>query len=265
MFRTAYQSNLFWICTWNQMACYYLFTGKYQSSNQSVCTFNLQWSEKQSAFEHFRRSSSSKQRHLKVYNAFVFAVLNVINFLIILAVFNRLGGNPICNKANIPNIGLFCGSEAGPDVTSKDSTNSNNASCPIAACPTDNFFDYVPESPISCFCASPLRIGYRLKSPSFSFFPPYKYIFEKYLTSTLGLDLYQLRIDSSSWEEGPHRLKMDLKLYPKANDNHVNTFNGSEVERIRGRFTSWNFPRDDFFGPYELLNFTLLGPYAASV
>nr|AMM42782.1 LRR-RLK [Vernicia fordii] len=27
-------------------------------------------------------------------------------------------------------------------------------------------------------------------------------------------------------------------------------------------FTSWNFPPTDFFGPYELLNFTLLGPYS---
>ncbi|CAB4284984.1 unnamed protein product [Prunus armeniaca] len=35
-----------------------------------------------------------------------------------------------------------------------------------------------------------------------------------------------------------------------------------EVHRIRGVLTSWELPLTDFFGPYELLNFTLLGPYS---
>ncbi|KAF8397090.1 hypothetical protein HHK36_015997 [Tetracentron sinense] len=171
----------------------------------------------------------------------------------------RLEGNPICNNVNIPNIGQFCGSEAEEDSTPGSSTNSTSV-CPIQSCPLDNFFEYVSASPIPCFCASPLRVGYQLKSPSFSYFPPYAFPFEMYLTSSLNLELYQLSIDSYAWEQGP-RLRMYLKLFPMFSD-HSNTFNVSEIHRIRGIFTTWTFPGADLFEPYELLNFTLLGPYS---
>ncbi|KAJ6331426.1 hypothetical protein OIU76_009912 [Salix suchowensis] len=172
----------------------------------------------------------------------------------------RLGGNPICKTANTANLMQFCGSEAGGDWTTERSMNSTTT-CPVQACPIDNFFEYVPASPLPCFCASPLKVGYRLKSPSFSYFDPYAPRFELYVTSSLNLNPYQLAIDSYFWEEGP-RLRMYLKLFPLANTTHSNTFNVSEVQRIRGIFTSWQFPGDNFFGPYELLNFTLVGPYA---
>ncbi|KAJ6365852.1 hypothetical protein OIU76_030601 [Salix suchowensis] len=172
----------------------------------------------------------------------------------------RLGGNPICDNANIANIIQFCGFEAGGDRTTERSTNST-MTCPVQACPVDNFFEYAPTSPLPCFCASPLRIGYRLKSPSFSYFDPYVFSFESYVTSALKLNPYQLSIDSYFWEQGP-RLRMHLKIFPPPNNMHSSTFNVSEVLRIRGIFTSWHFPGDDLFGPYELLNFTLVGPYA---
>ncbi|KAJ0089276.1 hypothetical protein Patl1_31607 [Pistacia atlantica] len=168
----------------------------------------------------------------------------------------RLGGNPICTSANIPNIDQFCDSEAEDDETI---TNSTNSKCPIHSCPTDNFYEYVPAPGDFCSCAAPLRIGYRLKSPSFSYFGPYANLFEAYVTSSLNLSIYQLSVDSIAWEKGP-RLRMYLKLFPHANSS---TFNTSEVQQIRDIFTSWRFPGDDLFGPYELLNFTLLGPYAS--
>lgn len=168
-----------------------------------------------------------------------------------------LQGNPICSNANIVNIHLFCGSESGGKENPESSTNSTD-NCRIQECLTDDFFEYVPASPIPCFCASPLRVGYRLKSPSFSYFIPYESPFEKYVTSVLNMELYQLHIDSFFWEEGP-RLRMHFKLFPTYN-NH--TFNTSEVLRIRGIFASWDFPSNDFFGPYELLSFPLLGPYS---
>lgn len=171
----------------------------------------------------------------------------------------RLGGNPVCSKGNTMNISRFCGNESGDDGTPGNSANST--SCPPQSCPTDNFFEYVPSSPVQCVCASPLRIGYRLKSPSFSYFPPYEYPFEVYLTRSLNLELYQLHIDSYAWE-GP-RMRMYLKLFPEVNG--PTTFNVSEVQRIKGIFTSWHFPRDDLYGPYELLNFTLLGPYKTMI
>ncbi|XP_030456083.1 probable LRR receptor-like serine/threonine-protein kinase At1g06840 isoform X2 [Syzygium oleosum] len=172
----------------------------------------------------------------------------------------RLGGNPVCSERNITHISQFCANEGGDDGTPGDSANST--SCHIQSCPTDNFFEYVPASPEQCFCASPLRIGYRLKSPSFSYFPPYEYPFELYLTRSLNMELYQLHIDWYAWEEGP-RLRMNLKLFPVVNG--PSTFNASEVQRIRGIFTSWHFPPNDLYGPYELLNFTLLGPYSTMI
>ncbi|XVF65979.1 hypothetical protein PTKIN_Ptkin09bG0294000 [Pterospermum kingtungense] len=151
----------------------------------------------------------------------------------------RLEGNPVCKNANLLNISLFCGSQSGEDEMSTSSNNST-ASCPIQACPTDNFFEYVPASPLPCFCAAPLRIGYRLKSPSFSYFPPYIQPFEVYLTTSLNLSLYQLSIASYSWEKGP-RLRMYLKLFPSIKNNR-STFDENEIERIRQIYTSWSFP-----------------------
>ncbi|KAF5750715.1 LRR receptor-like serine/threonine-protein kinase [Tripterygium wilfordii] len=172
----------------------------------------------------------------------------------------RLEGNPVCRNANILNIGQFCASESKGDEGNESSTNSM-VICPIQACPTDDFFEYVPASPVPCYCAAPLRIGYRLKSPSFSYFPPYIPSFEMYLTNSLNLELYQLSIDSFLWEAGP-RLRMYLKIFPVFNRTRSGIFNLTEIQRIRGRYTSWDFPRTDFFGPYELLNITLLGPYS---
>ncbi|KAE8685652.1 putative LRR receptor-like serine/threonine-protein kinase [Hibiscus syriacus] len=171
----------------------------------------------------------------------------------------RLEGNPVCKNENLLNVDLFCGSESGENEML---TNLNNttANCPIQACPRDNYYEYVPASPLPCFCAAPLRIGYRLKSPSFSYFPPYIQPFEAYMTRSLNLSQYQLSIDTYSWENG--RLRMYLKLFPSMNNNNSSTFNVSEVQRIRWRYMSWTFPGSNLFGPYELLNFTLLGPYA---
>ncbi|CAL5387000.1 unnamed protein product [Camellia sinensis] len=63
------------------------------------------------------------------------------------------------------------------------------------------------------------------------------------------------------WEKGP-RLRIYLKLFPTVSNGQSSTFNTSEILRIRGIFTSWEFPDTDLFGPYELLSFTLLGPYS---
>ncbi|KAL9994667.1 putative protein kinase RLK-Pelle-LRR-VIII-1 family [Helianthus debilis subsp. tardiflorus] len=171
----------------------------------------------------------------------------------------RLNGNPICRNSSIQNKDQFCEPKESEEFIRAISTNSTE--CPIQSCPINNYFEYVPGAPIPCFCASPLRIDYRLKSPSFSYFPPYQDQFEYYVTSSLDLDFYQLNIDSMMWERGP-RLRMSLKLFPKAGPGRSQVFSASDVLRIRGIFTTWVFPGSDLFGPYELLDFTLVGPYA---
>ncbi|XP_062171182.1 probable LRR receptor-like serine/threonine-protein kinase At1g06840 isoform X3 [Alnus glutinosa] len=165
-----------------------------------------------------------------------------------------LQGNPLCSNTNLEQ---FCGSESEDENYSQNSTNAI-FNCP--GCPPP--YEYLPTSPVPCFCAAPLLVGYRLKSPGFIDFRPYRYAFENFLTSALELFPYQLYIDSFSWEEGP-RLRMYLKIFPVFDENVKNShiFNGSEVWRIRKLFISWKIHDPDAFGPYEVLNFTLLDVY----
>ncbi|GLT80687.1 hypothetical protein SLA2020_521120 [Shorea laevis] len=164
-----------------------------------------------------------------------------------------LKGNPICLNATNRNIVLFCRTKSVNQTIISTATNST-ANCPPQSCP----YEYSPKSPSPCYCAEPLPVGYRLKSPGFNDFRPYIEPFEVYLTTGLSLNVFQLYIYSFAWEEGP-KLKMYLKLYPvyDANSSNPYEFNKSEVRRIRSMFTGWKIPDSDIFGPYELINFTL--------
>ncbi|XP_031497054.1 probable LRR receptor-like serine/threonine-protein kinase At1g06840 [Nymphaea colorata] len=172
----------------------------------------------------------------------------------------RLQGNPLCSSANQLKVTQFCGPQPDDNMESSGGTSNSTNVCLVQSCPAQ-FYEYVPSSLVTCFCAAPIKVGYRLKSPGISVFPPYVSIFRIYLTSSLDLDLDQLNVYSFIWEEGP-RLKMYLKLFPMIKDSHSNqTFNLSEILRLRDMFTSWAMKDSPVFGPYELLNFTLEGPY----
>ncbi|TKY47280.1 LRR receptor serine/threonine-protein kinase [Spatholobus suberectus] len=161
-----------------------------------------------------------------------------------------LDGNPLCSN----NITLvqFCGPE-GATVTNGSLT-TNTSSCPPQACPPPY------EYSVDCFCALPLLVAYRLKSPGFSDFRPYLNAFEDYMTSGVNISTNQLQYDFY-WQVGP-RLRMDLKFFPVYVDNKSNSiFNRSELLRLTSMFTGWLIPDSDLFGPYELISFTLLGPY----
>ncbi|KAG0479088.1 hypothetical protein HPP92_013807 [Vanilla planifolia] len=159
-----------------------------------------------------------------------------------------LYGNPVCSNPIQNNMEQYCLSESVNQLPGS----SGNSKINCSPCPTDLAYEYNPFSPIPCFCAIPLEVGYRLKSPGFYDFVPYINKFEVYLTSGLVLALYQLVIDSYIWLEGP-RLGMKLKLFP----DNTSMFSDDEILRIRGMFTGWLIPDSDIFGPYELLNFTL--------
>lgn len=55
---------------------------------------------------------------------------------------------------------------------------------------------------------------------------------------------------------------MYLKFFPAYSSNGSHTFSNDEVQKIVNLFATFNFSSDEIFGPYELLNFTLHGPYA---
>ncbi|KAL6967850.1 hypothetical protein U1Q18_033660 [Sarracenia purpurea var. burkii] len=164
----------------------------------------------------------------------------------------RLQGNPLCLNTNLVQ---FCGSQ-NENFTQAQSPTNYSGNCPVQACP----YEYAPASPVPCFCAAPLHVQYRLKSPGFTDFLPYYSPFELYLTSGLKLNVYQLDIDSFIWQKGP-RLMMNLKIFPVYIDNTSYVFNKTEVLRIRSLFTGWKIPDSEIFGPYELLSFPLWGPY----
>lgn len=177
--------------------------------------------------------------------------LQIASFVIILkSLYFRLDGNPLCSNETL---GQFCRSEGVNDTNGLFPANSSD-SCRAQSCPPPY------EYSVDCFCAAPLLVGYRLKSPGFSDFRPYLNAFEKYLTS--GLSIYTKQLNFTfQWQSGP-RLRMNLKIFPLYVDrNSSHTFNRSEVQRIRSMFTGWKIPDSDLFGPYELNNFILLDPY----
>lgn len=151
----------------------------------------------------------------------------------------------------------FCGSEN--EVVARILISTNASQCYPQSCPYP--YEYAPpSSPVPCFCAAPLLVGYRLKSPGFSDFPPYLDRFEVHLTSGLSLYPYQIDVGLPVWEYGP-RLRMYLRIFPVYIDNTSSLFNKSEVLRIWSDFTGWKISDTGIFGPYDLLNFTLLDPY----
>ncbi|KAK4731504.1 hypothetical protein R3W88_024492 [Solanum pinnatisectum] len=164
-----------------------------------------------------------------------------------------LQGNPFCSNSIL--LG-FCGpynGDAGGTLQL-----ANNTDCPPLACPPP--YEYSLPYP-TCFCALPLLIGYRLKSPGFRDFRSYVDQFKWYITIGLKLNISQLHLNTFSLEAGP-RVKMYLRIFPIFDDNNSSRlFNKSEVLRLRSMFTGWLIPDNDLFGPYELLNFTLLADY----
>ncbi|KAL6620431.1 hypothetical protein ACP70R_035570 [Stipagrostis hirtigluma subsp. patula] len=164
-----------------------------------------------------------------------------------------LYGNPVCRNTSGALISSLCQPLSVNQQTSKREQGSNFKCAP---CPTDRNYEYNPSSPIPCFCAVPLGVGLRLKSPGITDFRPYEDAFEINLTSLLQLFLYQLNIEHYIWEVGP-RLNMHMKLFP----SNTSLFDMSEVVRLRHILAGWEITLSDVFGPYELLNFTL-GSYS---
>ncbi|KAM0848610.1 hypothetical protein ACQ4PT_054279 [Festuca glaucescens] len=164
-----------------------------------------------------------------------------------------LSGNPVCGNSSGTPVDNLCQPRSANQQTSKQ---IQGTSLNCSPCPTDKNYEYNPSSPIPCFCAVPLGVGLRLKSPGITDFYPYEGAFGVDVTSLLELFVYQLHIEHYIWEVGP-RLNMHLKLFP----SNTSLFNMSEVVRLRHVLAGWEITLLDLFGPYELLNFTL-GSYA---
>nr|GLL33557.1 probable LRR receptor-like serine/threonine-protein kinase At1g06840 [Ipomoea trifida] len=169
----------------------------------------------------------------------------------------RLHGNPLCRNENF--IIDVCGPTGEDSDDNLNSNSKNSTTCSLQTCPPP--YESAPAAN-NCFCALPLLVEYRLKSPGFQDFRPHQIEFEQYLTSGLVLNFSQLDIDEFTIQPGP-RVKMSLKFFPTYNGSSSSDheFNRSELFRIMSMFTGWLIPDNDLFGPYELLGFNLLGNY----
>ncbi|KAK4274946.1 hypothetical protein QN277_018100 [Acacia crassicarpa] len=167
----------------------------------------------------------------------------------------RLARNPLCNNNTLVHL---CGSASDNDTIHLSLTDST-VNCPPQECLPP--YEYSKTSSVKCFCAAPLLIDYRLKSPGFYEFDPFQTAFENFLASNYTLMNNQVDIGTPEWEG--LRLRMYLKLFPEPIDNKSSlTFNKSEVERLYSMFTGWVVSDNEIFGPYELLDFPLVGPYS---
>ncbi|KAL8253115.1 hypothetical protein R6Q59_036808 [Mikania micrantha] len=103
--------------------------------------------------------------------------------------------------------------------------------------------------------------------PSFSGLPNLQRLslFNNSLNGLVSSNIWQNRTFNST-----EQLTLDVQ------NNNISGISGSlnlppnvtlrsEVLRIRSLFTQWEIPNSDIFGPYELLNFTLLDPYKDSI
>lgn len=139
----------------------------------------------------------------------------------------------------------FCGPESDSNINGNFSVG-----CISQACPRP--YEYT----LDCFCAAPLVIDFRLKSPGFSDFRIYMNGFRRFMSSSSDIDNSQLHISSFSWEQGP-RLRMELKIFPMYVDNTSSpVFNRSEVLRIKKLFLDFDISSNDLFGPFEFLGFS---------
>ncbi|KAH0724106.1 hypothetical protein KY289_007150 [Solanum tuberosum] len=168
-----------------------------------------------------------------------------------------LYGNPVCGNANERQITLFCKSKDGDEEYGV--FNNSIPSC-AAQQPCNSYSEHVPTLVDGCFCAAPFGVGFRLRSPSFSDFPPHYSDFVQWIKDSVNLNIYQIYIHSVAWQSG-RRLRMFLKFFPpRINDsNDFTKFNDSEIVRIANVFATFNLTGSDVFGPYDLLNFTAMG------
>lgn len=168
---------------------------------------------------------------------------------------SRLYGNPVCANGNAGKLADLCGiSTVEVESPGTSSENTTTGDCKRQSCPLNDNYDYVIGAPVACFCAAPIGIELRLRSPSFSDFRPYKvsYMLDVASPNNLGINSYQISIDSFSWQSGP-RLAMDMKIFPEYSELN-SKFNTTEAQRIVDFFATFTLDTDDSLGPYEIIN-----------
>ncbi|OMP08585.1 hypothetical protein CCACVL1_01105 [Corchorus capsularis] len=171
----------------------------------------------------------------------------------------RLDGNPVCTTENLLDKTLFCTTNGDGSVEnlSPGSQSTSNNSCSL--CPTGDHFELVPDSPSPCFCAIPLEVVLRLRSPTISDFSTYINSYQQDLATQLGLSPYQLFVRLYEWEQAGPRLWLYVKIFPPYS-KYTGRFNQSEVIRITGLFATFQISPKDIYGPLELIEFPV-GPY----
>lgn len=173
-----------------------------------------------------------------------------------------LNGNPACSsiqlskECNVSNLQLDIKdiSDDTPSIISLPSGCSSDTCDPSE---NQELAYGVLKELGKCLCDHPLFVGYRLKSPEFTYFPPLENDFINYFSDGLRVFPYQVNISDFKVEPGP-RLRMNIKLFP---NYPLQKFNDTEVLRLYSTLSDWSFSDSPIFGPTELLYFSIFYPY----
>lgn len=163
----------------------------------------------------------------------------------------RLYGNEaICNNSALANPCTSMSAGFFPeDKPNKSVAQCGSSTCVLPAEPVPS----AAENRNICFCATPIIVGYRLKSPSFAFFTAYVTQYQDWIASGINLSTDQVHVESFFKMPGP-RFESRLKIFPSW-ETGLHSFNENEIMTIYGIFSDWKLPANNLFGPQELRYF----------
>lgn len=164
----------------------------------------------------------------------------------------RLHGNvAICNDSALAN---YCRDSLNMFIPEGIKEEDTVATCQPSPCvPGEEVVPYLIIKKSICICAMPIAVGYRLKSPGFSFFMSYVTEYERWIAGSIRVAQGQVYVESFLKIPGP-RFSTILKIFPSEGEE-PRVFNQTEVLRIYDDFSAWKLPKSTLFGPQELLFF----------
>ncbi|KAG0582214.1 hypothetical protein KC19_3G043100 [Ceratodon purpureus] len=129
-----------------------------------------------------------------------------------------------------------------------------------AVCPSSCEYPalLVEANNLTCWCATPITVQIRLKSPSFTYFDPgYLTYFQGLAARALSISTYQVRASNTTRTPGLFSQDITLLIFPPAKSA---SFNESAYDAVYLQFASWRVSAGEewsfsIVGPYDFLDF----------
>jgi len=132
---------------------------------------------------------------------------------------------------------------------------AGQASCP-ASCEYPALLVAADNS--TCWCATPITVKIRLKSPSFTYFDDgYLTYFQGLAARALSISVYEVRVSNATRVPGLYSQDITLLVFPPAKSA---SFNLTAYENLFTQFASWSVSAGEEWsfsvvGPYDFLEF----------